>query len=122
MAARLRVATNDDWRSLSAMPVPPHWIGFACEADGEVCGFGGLYEAVDGRWWAMVQRRPGVRRPLAMMRAARAVLETAGAADVPVHALADRDIEGAQKFLDHLGFRKTGETIEGYEVHQWARR
>lgn len=122
MASDLRVATAADWQALSTWPVPAHWMGFACEVDGRLLGFGGLFEAVDGRWWAIVKTAAGVRRPVALMRAAREVLATAGAAAVPVHALADPGIAGAESFLQHLGFRKTGETIEGHEVLAWAQR
>lgn len=116
----LRESTADDWARLAPdWPRPPHWIGLAAD-DG--AGFGGLYEAVDGRWWGIARRAPGVRRATTLMRAAREMLTVAQAAGVPVHALADPDIDGADRFLARLGFWRTSETIEQYEVWLWAPR
>lgn len=110
----LRTASDEDWRSITSQPVPAHWIGLAYEEQGTVLGLGGLYEAADGRWWATVAAK--AKRPVALRKAAREVLATAAAAEVPVYALADERIEGAERFLRHIGFRETDETIEGHRV------
>ena len=113
----LRTATADDWSALTGLPVPGYWIGLAYDEGGRTLGLGGLYEGADGRWWATVLARE--KRPIALHKAARQVLETADAADVDVHAVADTRIEGAEVFLARLGFARTNETIGGYAV--WTR-
>lgn len=103
---------------MTGLPVPAYWIGLVCEEGGARVGIGGIYEGVDGRWWASI--KAGARRPVALWRAARDVLEAAGNAGVAVHALADDRIEGAERFLMRIGFRPTDEMIEGYRVLKWT--
>lgn len=114
----LRPATADDWRAMLGMEAPAHWIGLACEEGDRLLGIGGAYEGQDGRWWASIAVRE--KRPLSLMKAAREILETADSARVPLHAIPDSRIEGAEKFLVRIGFKATGETIEGREVYRWT--
>jgi hypothetical protein len=103
---------------MTGLAAPAHWIGLVYEEQGRVVGLGGLYEGQDGRWWASVQAR--ARRPVALARAAREVLATARAVGVPVFAIADVRIAGAEAFLSRLGFHETDEAIEGHKVLKWT--
>lgn len=114
----LRAATDEDWLAMTGQNAPAYWIGYAYEEGGVLLGVGGIYEGQDGRWWASVKAR--ARRPMALFRAARRLLDVAARADVPVHAMADDTIHGACHFLTRLGFRGTGEVHSGYEVLRWT--
>ncbi len=114
----LRSARGEDWVALARHQPPAYWIGLTYEEDGQPLGLGSLFEGVDGRWWVMVSAT--CRRPVALWKAARQILETADRADVIVHAFVDHDIDGAERFLRRLGFRGTDEIIEGHRV--WVRK
>lgn len=114
----LRTATASDWKALTGLEAPGYWIGLAYEEDGALLGLGALYEGVDGRWWSSVAAN--ARRPVALWKAAREVLETAAAAGIDVHAMAAPWIDGADKFLLRLGFVATDEMIEGHRVYRWT--
>lgn len=114
----LRTARADDWVALTGLPVPGYWIGLAYEEDGALLGLGGIYEGTDGRWWATVTSK--ARRPVALRKAAQEVLKVAERADVPLHSIPDMQIDGAVRFLLHLGFEPTDETIDGHKVYRWA--
>ncbi len=114
----LRTATAEDWASVTGLAVPAHWIGLVYEEGGAILGLGGLVEGVDGRWWA--ELKANARRPVALWRAAREVLDVARAVGVPVHAIADPRIDGALTFLERLGFGATDETIEGHRILIWT--
>lgn len=114
----LRTARDEDWQAITGKDAPAHWIGLAYEEHGQLLGLGGLYEAADRRWWATVAAK--ARRPVALCKAAREVLETAAKAEVPVYALADQRIDGAESFLRRIGFKDTDETIEGHRVLIWT--
>jgi hypothetical protein len=113
----LRVATDEDWSEMTGLDVPGHWIGLVCEDGGKRVCIGGLYEGMDGRWWATVHATS--RRPVALWKAAREVLTVAERAGTPVHALVNPEIDGADRFLARCGFRPTNETMGGHVV--WTR-
>jgi hypothetical protein len=113
----LRTATGEDWAAITGLPVPGYWIGLVYEERGTVLGLGGLFEGTDRRWWATVTSQ--AVRPVALWKAARQVLETAGAAGVPVYAMTDYSIPGADAFLRRLGFVETDEAIKGHRVLVW---
>lgn len=115
----LRAANDADWRTFWGLEPPPHWIGFTCEVAGRLEGFGGVYEADDGRWWVTFKRLPGVTRNVTAHRAARMTLECVKAAGVTVHALAETDIPGAEFWLRRLGFVETDEMIGPNTVWTW---
>lgn len=112
----LRPARDDDWTSFFHRPAPEHWVGLV--EDG--AGIGGMYLAKDGRWWATFHLVPGVKRVKTMQRAALWTLEAARAGEITLHALADETIERSAFWLERLGFRLSGETIEGHQVYQWT--
>lgn len=114
----LRVATANDWAAMTGLPVPGHWIGMAYEEAGTVVGVGGAYEGVDGRWWASVMTRR--RRPFALYKAAREILQTAADARVPLYAIPNEQIDGALAFLVRLGFEPTDEIHGGHRVYRWT--
>lgn len=118
----LRPASNDDWSSFCAgVPVPEVWIGYVAEEGGRLLGLGGLWE-LHGRWWATLKRAPGAKRPKMLLRAARELLDIAGTAEAPVHALADPDIPGSERLLRGLGFEMTDEKYGELGVYRWARK
>lgn len=113
----LRDATNDDWRSLVGTDPPGYWHGLVYVEGGAVLGIGGVFEAEDGRWWAVVKAIE--KRPVALMRATREVLAAADRAGVPLLAKPSPQIDGADRFLARIGFRPTPELLGGEPV--WTR-
>jgi hypothetical protein len=114
----LRTATDDDWRALMSIPVPGYWIGLAYEEDGQLLALGGAYEGIDGRWWAAITT--GIKRPVALLKAAREILAVAGAAKVPLYSIANPDIPRADIFLHRLGFKETDERHGELRVLEWT--
>ena len=49
-----------------------------------------------------------------MIRGIRAVMEMVG--NLPVHALADPEIEGSERLLEHMGFKRLQDRI-----YEWQR-
>lgn len=117
---RLRRADAADWQAFFGAPAPPHWLGLIAEDDRMMLGFGGFYAGVDGRWWAMMVRAPGVSRTLTMQRAARLTLDIAREAGVSLMARADPRIGAAPAWLKRLGFSETDETVGDLKVWQWV--
>ena len=116
-SASLRVATPADWTALTGMAAPGAWIGLAYEEEGRLLALGAAFEATDGRWWVSVT--PGVHRPVALMRGSREVVDTLVRAGVTAHALANPAVPGAERFLERIGFERSGETIGGHMI--WRR-
>ena len=116
----LRTATGEDWAAITGLPVPGYWIGLVYEENGTALGLGGLFEGADGRWWATVTS--SAVRPVALWKAAHQVLDTAAKVGLPVYALADHGVTGAERFLSRLGFVETDEVIAGHRVLVWDRR
>jgi len=99
--------------------VPEQWIGLALDDARGVVGIGAAAEGPDGRWWCVVGRARPEANSFALMRGAREILETARAAGVPLHAFADPDIPGSDRFLMRIGFAETSEMVEQHRVWTW---
>lgn len=54
------------------------------------------------------------KKPKLLLRGCKEVQRIAGRAGLPVQALADRSIEAAGRFLEHLGFSNIGG-----EIYEW---
>lgn len=75
---------------------------FAAIVDGRPICIGGV-KVEQGRQVAFANISKEMRKyPVAGMKMARKVLEMM---DGPVYAMCDRNIEAAERFLDHLGFK-----------------
>ena len=84
------------------------WRAVAVVDGDDVLGIGGLY--LDGpRWVLFSNMRKDVRQSLVkyrreLLRTCWALLAIAGRNNLPVHAIADPEIEGSDRLLAHLGF------------------
>lgn len=117
---RLRRADGADWLAWFGTPAPEHWLGLVAEDDRMLLGIGGFYAGIDGRWWAMMLRAPGVDRTKTMQRAARLTLDIAREAGVALMARADPRIGAAAGWLRRLGFVETDEMVGDLRVWQWV--
>src|SRR5690606_8734137 len=118
--SQLRPATDADWYVFFGSAAPGEWFGLVADAGHMLLGIGGLFLAVDGRWWATVAKAPGVRSRLLMHKAAREVMNVAREAKVPVHALADPAIPRSAVWLERLGFQETDEMRKNHRVWAWT--
>jgi hypothetical protein len=114
----LRPATDDDWYVFTGQTPPKAWFGYVYENDFMILGLGGFFSSLDGRWWMTFRRAPGARQTKSAHTAALRLVALAAEAGITLHALADDRVDGAQKWIERLGFRATEEQIEGYTV--WA--
>lgn len=112
----LRPATDEDYQAFHGRVAPLHWSGIVDATDYVIRGIGGIYLARDDRWWVFFKRIPGVALTKSAHRAATIIRETARVAQLPVHAIADLDVTGAELWLRRLGFVETDEAIEGHRV------
>ncbi len=119
---KIRRATDADWAAMfgPSAPAPQIWSGLVAATDHLVFGLGGIYGAVDGRWWITFARWPGIGMVKTAHQCGKILLGSAKEAGVAVHALADPDIEGSELWIKRLGFEATDETMGGLRV--WVRR
>lgn len=115
----LATATADDYVAMTGMPEPAEWFGLASRRPWLVEGIGVVYRAADGRWWLSFQRAPGVHKVKTAHAAAKRLLAEADGRGLVLHALADPRIDGAEAWIERLGFRRSGEKMEGLDV--WTR-
>ena len=107
----LRPATIGDF-SQFYMDISDAWV---IEADGVIHAFGGMMRRPDGRIWAWIDTRPGVR-PVQFVKAVRAALRSCGeTVYVPCES---NKFPTAEKLLRLLGFTPTEETHNDMRV--WA--
>ncbi len=80
----LRPATDEDWYVFYGSPVPLCWAGYVAVDTWMLAGIGGMYRGVDGRWWACLQRAPGVRARVTAQKAAKMTPHALSAANVAI--------------------------------------
>ena len=85
--------------------------------DGErVVGVAGVY-VDDERWVMFSDLTEELRKDKrTIIKGIRAVMKMTQGRDLPVHALADPEIEGSEVLLEHMGFRPITDRI-----YQWHR-
>ncbi len=86
--------------------------------DGEPVAVVGFYPG-EQRWVGFVEvkesARPALRaRPRPLLVACRRMMAVAARRRMPMHAVAQNGIEAAERFLEHLGFRKLNA-----EIYEW---
>lgn len=113
----LVTATDADWQAMTGKPAPRHWIGLIYTEGGERVGLGAVQEMDDGRWWIVLKAK--ARRPVALWKGARELIETAQSAGVTLHALSDPRIPRADAVLERLGFVRSTDELGGH--HIWTR-
>lgn len=114
----LRAADASDWHAMTGTVEPEAWFGLVETNQWMIEGMGAIYRSLDGRWWVMFVRAPGVRKVKTAHASAKKLFQMASEQNIAVHALADSKISGAEKWIARFGFKKTGEELEGYPV--WA--
>ena len=102
----VRPATRADldafYAGRGARPTVTALVG---ELDGEVIAIGGIAET-DGKSIAFFDMTDRARRyPIRIVKVARQILAQAVAKGAIVHAQRDLNEPGAERFLEHLGFR-----------------
>lgn len=108
----LRPATIGDF-SVFYTNVSGAWV---IEADGVIHAFGGMMRRPDGRLWAWIDTRPGVR-PVQFVKAVKAALRSSGeTVYVPCES---NKFPTAEKLLRLLGFVPTEETHNEMRVWAW---
>ena len=112
----LRLATDDDWTAMFAMPAPGAWFGLVEASAWLVEGLGAVTLCEDGRWWITFARAPGIRKTKTAHTAAKKLIAMAKSENLTLFALADPAICGATLWIERLGFRRSGETREGIDV------
>lgn len=115
----LATATADDYVAMTGLPEPAEWFGLAYRRPWLVEGIGVVYRAKDGRWWLSFQRAPGVSKVKTAHAAAKRLLAEADARGITLHTLADPRIDGSEAWIERLGFRRSGDAMEGLDV--WTR-
>lgn len=98
---------------------PENWWGYVEARPYFIEGFGAIYQAADGRWWLTFARSPGVKKTKSAHTGAKRLLADADERGITVNVLADPRIDGAEMWIERLGFRRSDETIEGHAV--WTR-
>lgn len=85
---------------------------------GQPAGIGGLlYKGPDAMLFARV--KPLLREhPLALYKCACKLMEMIKAKDIPLIAIADKDIPRSEATLEWFGFEHTGSTEHG-EMYEW---
>lgn len=116
----LRRARGEDWAAICGTPEPAEWFGYAEARPHFIDGLGCVFLGVDGRWWVLFKRAPGVRKVKTAHAAARRLFAEAKDKGIEVHGLADPEISGAAVWMARLGFEQTDETREGHPV--WVLR
>ena len=89
---------------------------YVIEADGVIYAIGGMMRRPDGRLWAWIDTRPGVK-PVQFIKAVRAALRSSSeTVYVPCES---NKFATAEKLLRLLGFRPTEETHNEMRVWAW---
>lgn len=87
----------------------------------EVCAIGGLYPD-RGSWVVFSEMSEGFRKNImkhrrVLLRAARCLLAIAAKREMAVTALADPDIAGSSRLLEHLGFEHAHSGVWVWQTH-----
>lgn len=114
----LRPARDIDWVAMTGLSPPDEWFGYVEATNHLVEGIGAIYRDGEGRWWVTFQRLPFVSKVKTAHKAAKQLIAAARERGIEVRAIADPRIDGAELWIERLGFQRTDETIGGYEV--WA--
>jgi len=115
----LQAATDSDWAAIAGRAPPGAWWGYVEARPHFIEGFGAIYQAADGRWWLTFARSPGITKTKSAHAGAKRLLADAAEKGITVHVLADPRIDGAEMWVERLGFRRSGEKLEGLDV--WTR-
>lgn len=114
----LRPATADDWAAMFGMQEPADWFGLVEARPHLVEGLGCIYRDASGRWWISFKRCPGVGKTKTAHASAKRLLDMARERGITVHGIADPEIDGGEKWLERLGFRRTDDELGGLRVWQ----
>lgn len=112
----LRQAEDSDWAAMFGMQPPADWFGFVESSGWLVEGIGAVYRDTLGRWWLTFQRIPAVGKVKTAHKSAKVLLAVARERGLEVRTIPDLRIEGAELWIERLGFQKTDEQIEGQTV------
>ena len=116
----LRPATADDYEAITGLPAPGEWFGLVEAKPHLVEGIGLVYRDVEGAWWVTFKRCPFVRKIKTAHAGAKQLLQMARDRGLVVHAIPDPEVDGADRWMVRLGFRRTERTIGGLAV--WDRK
>lgn len=112
----LRYATAADVLALTG-PLPMSCRGVVAVEDGAVIGLAGLYvDQVSARQVLFMEIKPKLRRhPRVLLKGWRIILRWMLESGLPTHATCDDRIEKAQRFLEHLGFRRIQQGVFAWQ-------
>lgn len=114
----LRPATVDDYyKFYGSFPTcPESWIGLVSVGPYMIEGIGGLYWGKLDRWWACLDRAPGVKCLRDLAISSRWLVDVARSMEVDIYALPDPRIRGSEALLKRLGFEPTDETFSDIKI------
>ena len=114
----LRMASDDDFRAFFGKEPPEVWNALAGVRDGIVVGIGGVTYSPEG---VAVGFLDTTERPaMALHRAGLHFMSVMRKYEVsPVLTYCDGTIARANAWLERLGFKKTGDVIDGQDVWKW---
>lgn len=86
-----------------------------------IVGIGGVYLNADLGFVAMIEQTRGVRGyKKTLHRATMTFLKSVKEAGIgPIHAIPDRNIKGASRYLERIGFMKSDHDYKGQQVYIW---
>jgi len=79
-------------------------------------GIGGMYWGAMDRWWACLDRAPGIKGHRDLAKSTRWLVETAREFEIDLYALPDPKVGGAERLLQRMGFEPTDETFSGIKI------
>ena len=115
--AHIVEVANRMGHDIGQIPINP--VGYAALVDGEVRGVGFVLFASDGTLWGMCHAMPDVFANKAMVhRLASTLVMWCRMCGHTLHVTRDERFSTSARWLAHLGFKPTGETLNNQEV--WA--
>ena len=118
MPVTIRLATDDDFRAFFGKEPPEVWTAMCGVRDGKVVGIGGVVYSDEGVAVGFLdaKERPSMTLHRAALRF-MTVMKDVGEPYIVTYC--DAGMSRAKAWLERLGFRKSGETVDSQEVWKW---
>lgn len=114
--ADIRPASEDDLVRFYGCTITSQWLGQAMWRGRIIAGFGGMFEAESGSWWAFLEVPANERKPFLYRRILAVFKQAQEQGCHTVRALCDPSVPRADALMTRLGFSRTDETIDGRAV------
>lgn len=104
----VRLATSEDLRSFAGRDPPEwciEWVSYVLERDGDLLALGSVVWDCWGRTWGNFDCRVPISRFLMHRMAVKVIGDLRAIGVKSLHAYADENTEGAEKWLRRLGFK-----------------